>query len=93
MADLDEYQRRSRADRLNAVREDIDGVLSEMASEYVNRWKKAETVEAREDAHRYVTLIEKFKTSLNAVALSGAMASEAIALKDKRWKIPGLRTG
>lgn len=91
--DLDEFQRRSRAERLNAVRTDIEGVLAEMTAEYVAEWKKAKTIEAREDAHRYVSLIEKFKLSLNAVALSGELASQAIALKDKRWKIPGLRAG
>lgn len=91
MADLNEFQRKSRAERIASVRSDIDSVLSEMDAHYTNEWRKASTVEAREDAHRYVTLLNKFRGHLSAVALSGAVASEAIALEERRrgWKILG----
>lgn len=95
MADLNEFQRRARADRLNAVRQDLDSVLAEMDERYVQRWRNSTTAEAREDAHRYVTLLGDFRKQMAAIALDGKTAADAIALEERRkgWKIPGLRTG
>lgn len=92
---MNEIQRRARAERLGAVSEDLTALLADLEAEYIKQWRAATTPEAREDAHRYVTLIEKFRGVLNATALSGRLASEAIALEEKRkgWKIPGLRAG
>lgn len=92
---MNEFERRSRADRLNAVREDLDGVLTELDAEYIRHWRTADTTDKREDAHRYVSLIQKFRGALNAVALDGKAASDAIALDERRrgWGILGRRTG
>lgn len=87
---LNEFERRSRAERLGSVAQDIDGVLDEMDERYVEMWRNAKTVEGREDAHRFVKLIWDFRNSLRAVALDGAMAREAIASKEKRNWIPRL---
>ncbi len=90
---MNEFERRSRADRLRSAEQDLMGVIDEMDARYVELWRKASTVEAREDAHRYVSLAAKFKEVFRAIAFDGAIASEVIKAQEKRKWIPGLRAG
>ena len=92
---MNEFQRRARAERLAAVRQDLDSVLSEMDERYVQRWRNCTTPESREDAHRMVTLIGDFQKQMAAIAFDGKTAADAIALEERRkgWRIPGLRAG
>lgn len=87
---MNEHERRARADRLGAVREDIAAVLDEMDARYVDIWRKAEAADKREDAHRMVRLLADFKTQLSRIAFDGATADETIKAQEKRrnW-IPG----
>ena len=45
----------------------IDGLLQR----YVDCWVAAQTVEAREDAHRFVRIIAEFKQDLQSFATTG----------------------
>lgn len=55
-------------------------VMSEMATAYTETWKTAKTVEAREDLHRYVVLIEQLKADLQSMATTG----DVLTAKRKR---------
>jgi len=46
-------------------------VLNTLDAEYHRLWRKARTVEAREDLHRYVILCEKLIQDITSVANSG----------------------
>jgi hypothetical protein len=70
-----------------------DGLLKEamiaLEEAYVAAWKKARTAEAREDAHRYVSLLTNFKNHLSSVVLTGALdAKRQAELQGRRftWK-------
>lgn len=53
---------------------------------YIAAWKAARTQEAREDAHRYVQLLSKFKDHLASLALTGELESRRLAeLKGRRF--------
>lgn len=52
--------------------------MASLEAVYTSVWKSGKTVEAREDAHRYVTLIEKFKADLKARLMGGQMAESRI---------------
>jgi len=48
-------------------------VLNTLDETYHASWHAATTVEAREDLHRYVTLIGKFTADLQSIATTGAL--------------------
>ncbi|TNE39200.1 MAG: hypothetical protein EP347_05050 [Alphaproteobacteria bacterium] len=55
---------------------------------YITAWKAARTQDAREDAHRYVHLLGKFKEHLASVALTGELESRRQAeLKGRRFNL------
>ena len=63
--------------------------LKEMEEHYIEAWKKGRTIEVREDAHRYVTLLSNFKDHLSSLVLTGALDAKRIAeLEGRRslWK-------
>jgi len=47
--------------------------LDALREAYIRQWQIAGTVEAREDAHRYVTLIAKLKDDLESIATTGEL--------------------
>jgi len=53
----------------------MEEAFSELEETYISAWRKAGTVEAREDAHRYVTLIGKVKEHLSQQLMGGEMAA------------------
>jgi len=46
-------------------------IFDALDEQYVQAWRGAKTVEVREDAHRYVTIIDKVISDLQSVALTG----------------------
>ena len=47
--------------------------LEDLEAEYVKAWRKAKTLEARENAHRLVGLIDQFRDHLASLALTGTL--------------------
>lgn len=45
--------------------------IQKLEETYTAAWKRASTVDAREDAHRYVSLISKLKEDLQSILLTG----------------------
>lgn len=77
---LSDEERAARADRVKQVIESewfIDAIRN-MDRHYVSIWRNAKTVEAREDAHRYAMLLDKFVKDLKSVVMDGAFAVERI---------------
>ena len=48
--------------------------LSDLEDEYVQAWKQARTLDAREDAHRLVRLIGAFRDHLASKAFTGTLS-------------------
>jgi len=67
-------------------------VLDGLEQSYLAAWRAAKTVEAREDCHRYVTLLGKLKADLGSIALTGDIELEEKRLReirgDKRAILP-----
>jgi hypothetical protein len=69
-----------RGDRARLLLEDelMAEAFSALDAHYVRAWRDARTTEAREDAHRYVTLLEKFKAHLKSLVTTGEMTKRAV---------------
>lgn len=59
-------------------------LLAELETSYIDVWKKADTVEAREDAHRYVVLLASLKHDFQSVATTGRLTAQREALLEGR---------
>ena len=53
-------------------------VLAETEQHYIQAWRQARTVEAREDCHRYLTLTAKITDHLKSIATTGALERRAL---------------
>lgn len=53
--------------------------LEGLEDEYVKAWKQARTLDAREDAHRLIHLIERFRDHLASLAFTGTLTSRQSA--------------
>lgn len=62
--------------------------LSELDAEYHTAWRSAKTVEAREDLHRYVKVLERISSDLLTVAQTGQL--ERARLKELETGKKGL---
>jgi hypothetical protein len=51
----------------------FQAVLDRANSEYLTRWREAKTVEAREDCHRYIKVIERISADLKSIATTGEL--------------------
>ena len=59
--------------------------FDKLEARYIEAWRASLTVEAREDAHRYVTLIGWLKDDLQSIANTGDIeAARVKALEDGR---------
>jgi hypothetical protein len=88
---VNEQERIARAERVKEVIESewfIDAIRN-MDRHYVSAWRNAKTVEAREDAHRYAMLLDKFAKDLRTVVMDGAFAVERV--KELEGQKGGLR--
>ena len=64
--------------------------IGKLEAKYTEAWKASKTVEAREDAHRYMMLIEWFVHDFQSIANTGnleKMRSEALATGYTRPKL------
>lgn len=48
-------------------------VFAGLERTYMQQWRAARTVEAREDCHRHVVLLEKLKADLVSIATTGEL--------------------
>lgn len=58
--------------------------LAALTDQYVQSWRQAKTVEAREDCHRYVMVIDKFQDHLRSIATTGEIERADIAALEGR---------
>lgn len=76
--DFDKVERGQRAEILlkdPLLRQTLNG----LEAEYVKAWKQARTLDAREDAHRLVRLIDRFRDHLASLAFTGTLTSRQSA--------------
>lgn len=52
--------------------------VTRLEQRYTEAWKAANTVELREDAHRYIRLIEWFVQDIRSVAITGAATQKRL---------------
>jgi hypothetical protein len=57
---------------------------------YVEAWRRAGSVEAREDCHRYLKLVEKLVTDLTSIATTGDLEKKRLKELEgsKSWSWP-----
>ena len=77
LTDTERQHRASEAQRL------IDNVafveaVANLDKTYIQAWRNAKTVEAREDAHRYMMLLNRFSADLKAMVFDGAVTDKRI---------------
>ncbi len=53
-------------------------VMNGLDAQYHAAWRDAKTIEAREDCHRYVCLVEKFIADITAISTNGKFAANRI---------------
>jgi hypothetical protein len=58
--------------------EAFTGTLERLENTYVKAWKNAKTLEAREDAHRYVQLCRRFEGDLKSIVLDGQLTAKRV---------------
>lgn len=76
--EFDKVERGQRAEILlkdPLLRQTLEG----LEDEYVKAWKQARTLDAREDAHRLIHLIERFRDHLASLAFTGTLTSRQSA--------------
>jgi hypothetical protein len=69
---MDEIQRGLQAQAL-LENQYLRDALNALDQQYHAAWRNAKTVEAREDCHRYVCLIEKLVADLQSTATTGKL--------------------
>ncbi len=57
----------------------LQATLEGLEEEYVKAWKQARTLDAREDAHRLVRLVGRFRDHLASLAFTGTLTSRQSA--------------
>lgn len=48
-------------------------IIAELELTYLDRWKNAKTIEAREDLHRYITVLRQIPNDLRSIATTGQL--------------------
>lgn len=76
-ADEGSFDKVERGQRAEILLKDplLRQTLAGLEDEYVKAWKQARTLDAREDAHRLVRLIERFRDHLASLAFTGTLTS------------------
>lgn len=85
---MDKVERGRRAEALlgDPLFEDV---LQNLESYYIEKWRRGESLQARENAHRYVTLIGRLREDLTSQALTGTLKSKRQAELEgrlRRWR-------
>lgn len=67
--------RKERGRRAEAFLNDplFEETIVAMEREYIETWKRAREVDVRENAHRYVMLLARFRDHLMSMALTGTL--------------------
>ncbi len=53
-------------------------ILADLEAQWIGAWKRAETVETREDYHRKITVLADLKGSLRSIATTGQLERERL---------------
>ena len=69
---------RGRAAELLMENDTFREVMNGLDAQYHAAWRLAKTVEAREDCHRYVCLVERFLADIKAIADNGQFAAQRL---------------
>ncbi len=65
-------------------------ILNELDGTYHAAWRNAKTVEAREDCHRFVKLLERLTANIRTIAITGKLAEEDLKLAEGNVIRPAL---
>lgn len=78
--DLTDAQRQHRASEASRLIENVAFVeaVANLDKTYIQAWRNAKTVEAREDAHRYMMLLNRFSADLKAMVFDGAVTDKRV---------------
>lgn len=77
MTDDDRMNRATRAQEVLGNKAFM-ATIESLEVSYIQAWKNAKTVEAREDAFRYVQLCKKFERDLQSVVLDGQLVGKRV---------------
>ena len=88
MDKLTDNERIHRASEAKRMIENVAFVeaVSELDKLYVQAWRNSKSVEAREDAHRYMMLLHKFSADLRSMIMDGAVTDKRIVELEGRKK-------
>lgn len=83
-------ERIARGERAQRILEEqiVVDALDTLERQYIAAWRSAKTVEAREDCHRYIKVLEKFKAHFGQAMGDGAMARRELSeISGKRFSL------
>lgn len=66
----------------------LNETLQKLESAYIKAWRESKSLEAREDAHRYVTLIDRLRADIRGVATTGDLERNRVAELERRSTYP-----
>lgn len=77
---MNDHEQAARGDEAKRLLENpiLVEVIANLDATYVLAWRRAMTVEAREDAHRYMQLCKQFESDLKSLVKGGQMAAHRI---------------
>ena len=85
LTDSQRLHRASEAKRLIESEAFVEAI-SGLDKTYIQAWRNAKTVEVREDAHRYMMLLNKFSADLKAMVFDGAVTDKRVIELEGRKK-------
>jgi hypothetical protein len=85
LTDNERIHRASEAKRLIENAAFVEAV-TELDKVYVQAWRNGTTPDAREDAHRYMMLLNKFAGDLRSMIMDGAVTDKRIVDLEGRKK-------
>ena len=65
-------------------------VMSELDGIYHAKWRSAQTIEAREDLHRYVTVRDQIIKDIQTIATTGKLEEQRLQLLEGKALTPPL---
>lgn len=75
MSDLTKEQRAIEAQRI-LESEVTQEALVKLEADYLRYWRQGKTVEQREDAHRYVTILDRFRGHFRSLIMTGELEAQ-----------------
>ena len=74
---MDKLARGAHADAL-LNSEFFNDMMADLEFQYVEAWKRAETVQDREAFHQYIVVLNNLKVALRSIATTGAIARKKL---------------